>query len=263
MKIKTAMTLMFVGGACAGIAATMTYFKNKYEKIAYEQIDETVKLYNQFKEDFIKEHTPSEEVDEETKEYYTKLKEVIEKNEKELDMTAKEIKDFYARLEEAVAKDEEAKFHMAGGDHDMSVYNTMTDDSNLDIPASKEPYVGKKSTLEEDIEKGIVKVEDAKVDPDYIYLIGDEEFGMCDYDEDYLIYFDDHFVSDRNGNLVDIDELVGWEWMEVFDDIYNEEDYVYVRNDKLKTDFEIVLCEARYVDKFPNGEMSGGMNYDD
>ena len=241
MKIKTAMTLMFVGGACAGVAATMTYFKNKYEKIAEEKIDENVKLYNKFKEEFVKRQA----------------EEKPEEAEAEMDP---EVKELYSRLQEAVAKHEEAKVHMAGGDHDMSVYNTMTDDSNLDIPASKEPYVGKKSTLEEDAERGIITVED---DPDYIYMIGDDEFGMCGYEEDYLIYFDDHFVSDRQGNLVDIDELVGWEWMEVFDDIYNEDDFVHVRNDKLKTDFEIVLCEARYVDKFPNRRMSGGMNYDD
>lgn len=77
------------------------------------------------------------------------------------------------------------------------------------------------------------------------YIIKPEEFGTIEYDTVSLTYYADKVLVDEDNNLIqDIDYLVGEDNLNHFGEY--EEDSVFVRNDYLKTDFEILLDEDNY-----------------
>lgn len=91
------------------------------------------------------------------------------------------------------------------------------------------------------------------------YVISPDEFGENhDYELAALIYYADGVLEDNFGEVVEnIDELIGRESLDHFGD-YGE-DTVFVRNDVLKTDYEIAYDIRRYVDVpkitlYSNGE---------
>lgn len=77
-------------------------------------------------------------------------------------------------------------------------------------------------------------------------VISPEEFGeMGDYETLSLTYFSDGIlVDDSNQIIADPDGLIGVGSLERFGEY--EEDSVYVRNGKLRCDFEILLDERSY-----------------
>lgn len=81
------------------------------------------------------------------------------------------------------------------------------------------------------------------------YIIFPDEFGeFDDYETTSLIYFADEVLTDGDEYEVDNpEELVGKEALMVYSQEYGD-DSVYVRNDKLKTDFEILLDLRNYSD---------------
>lgn len=79
------------------------------------------------------------------------------------------------------------------------------------------------------------------------YVIPPDEFDMMDYDTSSLTYYADGVLADEcNNKIDDIDEIVGLESLEHFGEY--EDDSVFVRNDKLKIDYEILLDVRRYED---------------
>lgn len=90
------------------------------------------------------------------------------------------------------------------------------------------------SNDEEEIE------EEEEEDMDRPYVISPDEFGDCDYAQVSLTYHTDGIVSnDRHKIIANVDELIGIESLDHFGEY--EDDSVFVRNDKLKTDFEILM----------------------
>lgn len=81
---------------------------------------------------------------------------------------------------------------------------------------------------------------------DDMYTISPEEFDTLeDYDTKSLLYYSDGILADEDGSPIDdIDEIVGLESLETFE-MY-ETDAVYVRNERLKIDYEILLDMRRY-----------------
>lgn len=83
------------------------------------------------------------------------------------------------------------------------------------------------------------------------YVISPDEFGEKDYTMVTLTYYNDRVLADRFDEVIDDPtELVGPEALESFGEY--EDDAVYVRNDALKTDYEILLDVRDY------SEMVGG-----
>ena len=84
------------------------------------------------------------------------------------------------------------------------------------------------------------------------YVISPEEFAEIeDYETTSLYYFSDEVLAYLSGEVVeDVDEVVGTESLTHFGEY--EDDSVFVRNDRLKTDFEILRDPTRYSnsDKF-------------
>ena len=82
---------------------------------------------------------------------------------------------------------------------------------------------------------------------DVIYVIPPEEFSeLEDYSVKSLTYWTDGVVTDEEGKEVDIDNVIGKDSLEHFGEY--EEDCVYVRNDDLHTDFEILRDYRAYSD---------------
>lgn len=79
------------------------------------------------------------------------------------------------------------------------------------------------------------------------YVISPDEFGNAGYDIVSLELYSDRVLVDEDDNPIeDIDFLVGEDSLEHFGEY--EDDSVFVRNDHLKTDFEILLVEETYYD---------------
>ena len=86
---------------------------------------------------------------------------------------------------------------------------------------------------------------DPDADP---YVIPPEEFGeKDDYDRISLTYYADHILADDNDQLLeDVEGTVGFESLTHFGEY--EDDSVFVRNDRLKIDYEILRDERKYSD---------------
>lgn len=80
------------------------------------------------------------------------------------------------------------------------------------------------------------------------YVISPEEFGeLAGYGKISLTYYADGILTDENDEEVDdVDEIVGTESLEHFGEY--EDDSVFVRNDRLKCDYEILLDQRPYAD---------------
>lgn len=118
-----------------------------------------------------------------------------------------------------------------------SVETTKVNYSKL---INKEKYVGDEST------------ENAEEETDYEkpYVISPLEFGEKE-DEGYttvsLMFYSDGLLADDMGEVIEnIDETVGVDSLNHFGEY--EDDSVFVRNDRLKIDYEILLNNKRLVD---------------
>ena len=81
------------------------------------------------------------------------------------------------------------------------------------------------------------------------YVIKPEEFGCTeeDYDLIELTYYADGILADGMDEMVeDVDFTVGLDSLSTFGQY--EDDSVFVRNDRLKTDFEIIRSDEKYMD---------------
>lgn len=79
------------------------------------------------------------------------------------------------------------------------------------------------------------------------YVISPEEFGESDYTQIGLTYYSDGTLADENDEIVeDVEKYVGIESLSHFGEY--EDDSVFVRNDRLKIDYEILLDTRKYSD---------------
>ncbi|MCM1090071.1 MAG: hypothetical protein NC413_04455 [Muribaculum sp.] len=78
------------------------------------------------------------------------------------------------------------------------------------------------------------------------YVISPDEFGEFeDYDQISLTYYADQVLVDDGGDKIeDVDDVVGMESLTRFGEY--EDDSVFVRNDRLKCDYEILMDERTY-----------------
>lgn len=87
--------------------------------------------------------------------------------------------------------------------------------------------------------------EEDELAPTEPYIIIPEEAGDCEYPIITLYYYEDGIVSDDRGRIIDnIDELVMKDFASHFGEY--EDDSVYVRNDNLAVDYEILKDCRKY-----------------
>lgn len=80
------------------------------------------------------------------------------------------------------------------------------------------------------------------------YVISPDEFGEIeDYDKISLTYYADEVLTDECDEVIeDADEVVGLDSLKHFGEY--EDDSVFVRNDRLKADYEILADHRTYSD---------------
>ncbi len=170
--------ILFAAGAAVGSAVTWKLIKDKYERMALEDIEAV-------------------------REFYSSKKQEVE--EQESDETEEP--------EQPTARQEYEAF-------------------------VKETGYGEVST-----EKMREEEEDDMTEP---YVISPSEFGECDYETETLWYYEgDGVVTNEFHEVVeDVEELVGTEFESHYGEY--EEDSVFIRNDNMKTDFEILKDYRAY-----------------
>lgn len=78
-----------------------------------------------------------------------------------------------------------------------------------------------------------------------VYVIPPESFGEIGYETESLTYYADKVLTNDLDEIIEnVDELVGKNSLETFGEY--EDDSVFVRNDRLKKDFEILLDMRNY-----------------
>ena len=183
----------FIFGVAVGSGATWYFLKDKYEKLAQEEIDSVKKVFSKRNQD-ISNDSEDEKPEEDQAEPADSTLIKYERGLNALDYTS---------------------------------YSAET-------PATEEKQVEEET--EEPVNDGSP------------YVIPPEEFGMeDDYDQISLTYFSDHILTDENNELVEeVDRVIGFDSLNHFGEY--EDDSVFVRNDRLKCDYEILLDQRRYSD---------------
>lgn len=151
------------------------------------------------------------------------------------------VKSAYASRE-AVAKAGKSFFEGSQNEAKSMAENKTQNSEDLQKYASiiqKEGYTDYSRSVEE--KKGEAFVERP-------YIISPEEFGEFEeYEKISLSYYADEVLADENDEEVDdVDEIVGEESLTHFGEY--EDDSVFVRNDRLKCDYEILLDQRNYSD---------------
>lgn len=119
------------------------------------------------------------------------------------------------------------------------IENTETDEYNECI--AKHNYTTYSDTDNKEIDK-----EDNTVSKPHV--ITPEEFGEYeDYERISLKYYSDGVLTDGDDVVIDnVDEVVGSDSLDHFGEY--EDDSVYVRNDELKIEYEILYIQENYSD---------------
>lgn len=110
----------------------------------------------------------------------------------------------------------------------------------------------------EDLEEKNKEEDVESMDDDRPYVISPDEFGeLDDYDLISLTYYADEVLADDIDEIVeDVDNVVGLDSLTHFGEY--EPDSVFVRNDRLKADYEILLDERTYPEAIQGAVMING-----
>ena len=192
----------FVTGLVIGSVVTYVVVKDKFEKIAQEEIDSVKEVFRRRVE---------KETDKKVEKIAKKEVEKIRKEYNEYNNLTKNYASYSKNeTEENIEEDEE-------------VCENNEDRVELD------------------------EIERAS-DYDRPYIIEPQEFGALDgYSLITLYHYSDNVLADDCDELVeDLDDVVGEDYASHFGEY--EDDCVYVRNDRLKADYEICRDLRKYSD---------------
>ncbi|MGN1370904.1 MAG: hypothetical protein ACI4XM_01290 [Candidatus Coprovivens sp.] len=179
---------IFTAGAAIGSFITYTIVKDKFEKIAQEEINSVKEVFGR---------------------------------------RIKENKDEEAEKEESDNDEYEEYSEKA------NIYSTLSNEEDLDRKYER--------NSNQETTEPIIKGEDP-------YVIPPEEYGICEgYELISLTYYADGFLADDTDDLVeDITNVVGDDFADHFGEY--EDDSVFIRNDRLRADFEILRDLRNYSD---------------
>ena len=204
--MKTLQTILIVI-ASAGISGTTGYFvaKKKYEKKADEEIESVKKAFN--------EH----------------LNELTKAGEKiDIPMT----RNGYSKYSKKKLSEKKTNKE---SDREPLPTDPVAVDNYIDYSA---PY--RTSSKNVKTEKKFVEGEKGATSNDEPYIISPDDFMASSYESSTLLYYADGVLADDDNNVISsYIGLIGPKALNSFGQY--QEDTVFVRNDKLKTDFEIIL----------------------
>lgn len=194
----------FVTGLVIGSVVTYVVVKDKFEKIAQEEIDSVKEVFGRRVE---------KEADKKVEKIAKKEVEKIRKEYNEYDNLTKNYTSYSKNKTEESIKDVEYE-EVCENDEDGVELDEIERASDYDRP----------------------------------YIIEPQEFGALDgYSLITLYHYSDNVLADDCDELVeDLDNVVGEDYASHFGEY--EDDCVYVRNDRLKADYEICRDLRKYSD---------------
>lgn len=194
----------FVTGLVIGSVVTYVIVKDKFEKIAQEEIDSVKEVFGRRVE---------KETDKKVEKIAKKEVEKIRKEYNEYDNLTK----------------------------NYTSYSKNKTEENIEDVEYEEVCENDEDGIELD------EIERAS-DYDRPYIIEPQEFGALDgYSLITLYHYSDNVLADDCDELVeDLDDVVGEDYASHFGEY--EDDCVYVRNDRLKADYEICRDLRKYSD---------------
>ena len=161
-------------------------------------------------------------------------------------VTYKLVKKQYDQIiQEEIDSVKEAFSEMNGEDEDTKECepDPENDTDEKTEPTAKETY--ESIVKESGYATEITKKEDKHMEKPYV--ISPSEFGDSDYAILTLTYFlDGTVLNERDKILKNVDEMIGEDFANHFGDYPDDPDTVYVRNDKLEIDFEILKDYREY-----------------
>ena len=114
-----------------------------------------------------------------------------------------------------------------------------------------------------DVDAKIVKKEEPEFGNLKPYVISPQDFSASTYRTETLYYYEDKVLADSDGERIDKPtKLVGPEALNSFGK-YNQDDCVYVRDDELAIDYEIILIHDNYVNHHRTKDYIVGDDGDD
>ena len=193
--------LIFVLGAAAGSLATWKLIEKKYKDIAQEEIDSVKDTFSKMKKN----------------EYPDKLEDYPD------------FEEFDGSDDSYDSDDEEPKSEQ------KIDRNNKPDIVEYAKILSETGYTNYAERQDKKEKKGVEPVEDERP-----YVISPDEFGEKDgYENVTLTYYADGVLTDYFDNVIsNIDEVVGFDSLDHFGEY--EDDAVFVRNEKMETDYEIL-----------------------
>lgn len=147
------------------------------------------------------------------------------------------------------------------------LFKTRGERDEISLDSVREKYSKRQETRDADINVDKTQPDEEKENCDEIirengyidggkkidkkpYVIPPNDFGNIDeYDTDTLVYYADNILADDDGELIeDVESTVGFDALASFGK-YGEDDAVYVRNEQLKCDYEILLDKKRFMER--------------
>lgn len=165
------------------------------------------------------------------------------------------VREFYKQKEKNLVTDLQMKYGFEIEEVEKKDETRKTGDVSLnDIssrsgPGSKIDYTKFYKDLSDDPPDDILaETPKPKLPPEAVpYVINPEEFGGDDYEPVSLTYYADGVLVDEDDEPVEsIDEVVGRESLKRFGEF--EADTVFVRNERLKCDYEVLRDNRKYSD---------------
>ena len=192
--------LIFVLGAAAGSLATWKLIEKKYKDIAQEEIDSVKDTFSKMKKN----------------EYPDKLED-------------------YPDFEEFDDSDDSDDEEEEPKPEQKIDRNNKPDIVEYAKILSETGYTNYAERQDKKEKKGVEPVEDERP-----YVISPDEFGEKDgYENVTLTYYADGVLTDYFDNVIsNVDEVVGFDSLDHFGEY--EDDVVFVRNEKMETDYEIL-----------------------
>lgn len=192
--------LIFVLGAAAGSLATWKLIEKKYKDIAQEEIDSVKDTFSKMKKN----------------EYPDKLED-------------------YPDFEEFDDSDDSDDVEEEPKPEKKIDRNNKPDIVEYAKILSEVGYTNYAERQDKKEKKGVEPVEDERP-----YVISPDEFGEKDgYENVTLTYYADGVLTDYFDNVIsNVDEVVGFDSLDHFGEY--EDDVVFVRNEKMETDYEIL-----------------------
>ncbi len=202
--------LSFTAGAAVSAALTLYFMSDRYEKKLRSEIKETRELYK-------------DSLD-------TRVEALCHKYE--------------TRIKELSDHDNEST-----NEFESEVSNIKDDQSHISKGTRRTDYTSYSEQEAQELDKSESAVPSSEPVEESPYVITPDDFGELDmegYDSLTFHYYLDNILTDDHDEILDSFETVGFDFMNHFGEY--DDNVVYIRNDKLMADYEILAENFRYDD---------------